>query len=209
MPASENKKLDVTGFVLAGGRSSRMGSDKALLPFRDSNFLHHALETLSAACRRPAKAVVSPHKAPIYEKLLTPEAVITDEYPDRGALGGIHAALAHCDTDFALVLAVDLPKIEAPAAENLMALASRHEGPDALVPEQDDGRLQPLFAIYRVDACLPKIESLFSKLSDCSVRDLLARIKTVTVTRAQIDIDPHLLLNVNDTASYDALKLTL
>lgn len=208
MASEANIRLNVTGFVLAGGRSSRMGSDKALLPFRDSNFLHHALETLSAACRRPAKAVVSPHKAPIYEKLLSPEAVITDEYPDHGALGGIHAALAHCETDFALVLAVDLPKVEAPAAEALIALAAGHNGLDALIPEQDDGRLQPLFAIYRVDACLPKIEALFSKQSDCSVRDLLARIKTVTVTRAQVDIDPNLLLNVNDSASYEILKKT-
>lgn len=206
--ASVESKLNVTGFVLAGGRSSRMGSDKALLPFRDSNFLHHALETLSAACHRPAKAVVSPHKAPIYEKLLSTDAVITDEYPDHGALGGIHAALAHCETDFAMVLAVDLPKVEPVAVANMIALAAADESLDALVPEQDDGRLQPLCAIYRIDTCLPKIESLFTKQSDCSVRDLLARIKTVTVARAQIHSDPNLLLNVNDTASYDALKRT-
>lgn len=195
-----------TGFVLAGGRSSRMGSDKALLPYKDSNFLHHALETLSAACGRPAKVVVSPHKSAIYEQMLSPDAVITDEFPDHGALGGIQAALAACDTDFALILAVDLPKVTVRAAKTIIALADEDDDVDAIVPEQDDGRLQPLCGVYKVSSCLPRIEGLFAKQTDCSVRDLLARVRTHAVPRRDIDDDPMLLLNVNDSASYDSLK---
>lgn len=198
--------VDFTGFVLAGGRSSRMGSDKALLPYRESNFLHHAMETLSAACRRPAKAVVSENKYSIYSQMLSEDAVVADEFADRGALGGIHAALTNCETEFALILAVDLPNITADTAQRMISLAVDRDDIDALVAEQDDGRLQPLFGIYRAVECLAKIEGLFAKQDDCSVRDLLARIRTATVSRHEISDDPAIFLNVNDPASYDSIK---
>lgn len=194
-----------SGYVLAGGRSSRMGTDKALLPFRESNLLHHALETLSAPLGKPCKAVISPPKSEIYRKMLPATALVTDMFADMGALGGIHAALADCGTEFAFVLAVDLPLVTPTAVLSLIASTSESDSFDALVPEQDDGRLQPLCGIYRRSSCLTVLERLFQTRSDSSVRDLLARVRTVVVPRSQISDDETIFRNINDRGSYESL----
>lgn len=194
-----------SGYVLAGGRSSRMGTDKALLPFRESNLLHHALQTLSAVIGKPCKVVVSPHKADIYRKMLSDVAVVTDVFPDMGALGGIHAALTDCETEYAFMLAVDLPLVSPPAILRMIEAVCESEGVDALVPEQDDGRLQPLCAVYRAEACIPKLERLFETQTDSSVRDLLARVRTSTLPRSLISSDESMFRNINDREAYDSL----
>jgi molybdopterin-guanine dinucleotide biosynthesis protein A len=195
----------VTGFVLAGGHSSRMGTDKAFLPYGDSNLLHHALETLSAASGRPAKVVVSPHKLDVYAKLFPDGAVISDVERDRGALGGIHAALTACETEFALILAVDLPLVTPDCLRRLVGVSMRTPSVDAVVPEQDDGRLQPLCGIYRA-ATAGTLKRLLLHHDRSSVRDLLARINTVTTTRPELSDDPSVFFNVNDRESYESLR---
>lgn len=202
--AEESKRL-FSGYVLAGGRSSRMGADKALLPFRESNLLHHALETLAATLEKQCKTVVSAHKAEVYAKMLPSETLVEDRFADMGALGGLHAALSDCETPFAVVLAVDLPLVTPSAVTNLLRFATDTDQFDAVVPEQDDGRLQPLCAVYRSNACLPVLEKLFRTQTDSSVRDLLARVRTSVIARELISNDESIFRNINDRAAYDSL----
>jgi len=130
----------VTAFILAGGRSSRMGSDKALLSFGGQTLLERALQTAEAVAER--SFIVGPR-----ERYAAFGEVIEDAYAGCGPLAGIHAALTASNTDLNLMLSVDMPLMTASFLSWLLQKAKAAEElivvPDAL------GGLQPLCAVYR------------------------------------------------------------
>jgi molybdopterin-guanine dinucleotide biosynthesis protein A len=135
------------GFILAGGKSSRMGSDKAFLNFGGQTLLERALSSMGAVCDRIA-IVGDPVR---FAKFESPkrESVVADIFPGCGPLGGIHAALVHSSVPLNLMLAVDMPFV---SAELLAFLFAAAENTDATitVPRTNKG-LQPLCAVYRRD----------------------------------------------------------
>jgi molybdopterin-guanine dinucleotide biosynthesis protein A len=133
---------DLTAFILAGGQSRRMGQDKALLEFGGRTLLDRALALANAVA--PAVRIVAPQ-----ERFLTIARTIEDVFPDCGPLGGIHAALMCTATELNLVLAVDLPFVEAGFLTYMIAQASQVSAL-VTVPEAGKG-LQPLCAVYRRD----------------------------------------------------------
>lgn len=82
---------------------------------------------------------------------------VEDVYPQWGALGGVHTALSACSTEWAFVVACDMPFV---SAELFSRLASFRGDFEAVAPVQSDGRPQPLCALYRVAPCLPAAEKL-------------------------------------------------
>src|SRR5690349_16702469 len=98
--------MERSAFVLTGGRSTRMGADKALLMFRGRTLLEHAL----AQARSVTEDV---RIVGAWEKFAEHGKVIEDVYGGQGPLAGIHAALQSSPTDRNLVLAVDTPLISA------------------------------------------------------------------------------------------------
>ena len=136
----------VEGFILAGGASSRMGTDKARLLIGDESFVQRIGGRLSEVARKVSvvgKVDSSDLSFPF----------VPDVHERWGALGGVHAALAACEAEWALVVACDLPHVTADLFNRLLLLATDF---DAIAPVQQDGRRQPLCAVYRVAACLPK-----------------------------------------------------
>ena len=107
-----------TGYILAGGKSSRMGRDKAFLKIGEKTFLENAVEILTPVCKQ-VKIVLNKSQTHFIEKL--PEGIshIFDIHENRGAVGGIHAAFQDCKTEFAVILAVDLPFVTSEAIEKL------------------------------------------------------------------------------------------
>lgn len=93
---------DAAGFVLAGGRSTRMGRDKALVEFRGKPLVAHALGLCDASG-------LSTSIAGAHSLLTGFSEVIEDETPDLGPLQGICTALKSCHAEYALFLPVDLP----------------------------------------------------------------------------------------------------
>ncbi|MHB1935639.1 MAG: molybdenum cofactor guanylyltransferase [Acidobacteriaceae bacterium] len=116
-------RAGISGFVLAGGRSSRLGQDKTLLPWpplgsgegNNGTLLDHAIARLKRVC---SKVSICADR----DDLPRTEAVIPDAIPGSGPLGGIVAALEHSTTDWNFLLAVDLPCLP---VEVLQALAVR------------------------------------------------------------------------------------
>ena len=136
--------VTAAGFVLAGGRSSRMGRDKALLPWQGSTLL----EAAAAKVRQAAGNVTILGPPQLYGRLGFP--VLADRVPDCGPLGGLDAALATTEADWNLLVACDMPALTADLLTRLLAAASRC-GADALVPQitqEDDIRWEPLCAVY-------------------------------------------------------------
>lgn len=130
----------VTGFVLAGGKSTRMGSDKAGLLLDGRTLLEHALATLRRVCREAV--ILGPRQ--LYGGYGA--AVVEDIFPRCGPLSGIHAALSHTVTAFNLIIAVDTPFLSAGFLK-FMAEQALSSGAVVTTPEIG-GYRQPLCSVY-------------------------------------------------------------
>ncbi len=112
--------LNVTGYVLAGGRSSRMKQDKAFLEHEGEPFIEHALRRLRAVCSEAA--ILSGPPAFERDALLSCYARLIPDADSgyTGPLAGVAAALADCRTDYALLLAIDQPEISTGLLQDLL-----------------------------------------------------------------------------------------
>jgi molybdopterin-guanine dinucleotide biosynthesis protein A len=131
---------NLTAFILAGGNSTRMGTDKAFVMLDGRTLLARALDV----CRTVTSEVwiVGDRK-----KFVPFAPVVEDVFPGCGPLAGIHAALQASQTDLNLVLAVDLPFVS-PALLHFLVVQARESGAIVTVPRAGKG-WQPLCAIYR------------------------------------------------------------
>ena len=144
MPGVERSRM---GFVLAGGKSSRMGpnTDKAFLDFHGQTLLERALTVAGMVCDR-VTIVGDPGR---FAKYGSSEygPVVADIFPGCGPLAGIHAALVSSPAELNLMLAVDMPFV---SSELLAFLFAAAENNDAVITVPRSGKgLQPLCAVYR------------------------------------------------------------
>ncbi|MDX2041454.1 MAG: molybdenum cofactor guanylyltransferase [Acidobacteriota bacterium] len=170
MLMADRSEILVHAFIQAGGRSSRMGTDKAWLEINERPMIEHVL-----AAAEPVAASLSivinqtNPNADRYRELAAKwnARLLFDLHDHKGPLGGIHTALKHCgENESALILACDMPFL---TTEFLSFLCKAHQSenpqsairnPQSItVPTDHEGRLQPLAAIYD-QACLPAIEEL-------------------------------------------------
>jgi molybdopterin-guanine dinucleotide biosynthesis protein A len=132
---------NLTAFILAGGKSTRMGRDKAFINFNGRTLLSHALELA-----RPLTSLVQ--IAGSREKFAIFGPGVEDIFPECGPLGGIHAALRASQTELNLMLAVDMPFVPLAFLQYLVEQAKSGSEAKAIVP-RTEGRWQPLCAVYR------------------------------------------------------------
>ena len=129
--------------LLAGGQSRRMGRDKALLPLPDGRLLwERQLGVLRAL--NPAELFISGFARPGFPAE-TP--LLSDEFPGSGPLGGIAAALAAMSSTHLVVMALDLPRMDAPFLNGLLASSGEGHGTIPRHPGAD-GFYEPLSAVY-------------------------------------------------------------
>jgi molybdopterin-guanine dinucleotide biosynthesis protein A len=191
----------VTAFVLAGGRSSRMGTDKALLSFGGQTLLQRALRIAGAVAQ---KTVIGGRK----ENYGNFGEVVEDIYPECGPLGGIHAALKISQSELNLIISVDMPLLTVGFLRWLLSQASASEElivvPDAL------GGPQPLCAVYR-RALLPEVTQALQN-GDYKIGHLFTRAPTRMITEREIlaaGFSSEVFRNVNTVAEYEALLRTM
>jgi len=143
------KKLaGITGVILAGGNSSRMGRNKALLNFRGRPLIETVYRTMAELF---TEVVVVTNQPEEYDFL--PCVKIPDIHAGLGSMAGIHAALAWSNNPRIFVVACDMPFLDAGLIRRLASLLGDEA---ALVPESDAG-LEPLHAFYAKGA-LPRLE---------------------------------------------------
>ncbi|HJP91080.1 MAG TPA: molybdenum cofactor guanylyltransferase [Pyrinomonadaceae bacterium] len=164
--------MDIEAFILAGGASSRMGTDKSQLRLDNQTFTERIASTLQMLTDSVTVVGRSTLNLPS----------VADIYPQWGAFGGLHAAFAACKREWAIVVACDLPFVTAELFSHLASLRTDHE---AVVPIQADERPQPLAALYRVDPCLERAAELIESEHRRPL-DLLDAVKTRWVQFAEI-----------------------
>jgi len=193
-----------TGYILTGGKSSRMGEDKAFLKLGEKTFIETAAAALEPNCAA-VKAVINKNQDNFIKKLPDGVSHIFDVYENRGALGGIHAALKDCKTAFAVILAVDLPFVTNEAIAKLCEITDASNRYIACVPRQSDDNPQPLCAAYRANYCLPALEKLLDENDFASVRDFLDIIFPRYISADRLSASENLLHNVNRPSDYENL----
>ena len=192
--------LDTEGFILAGGLSSRMGEDKSRLRLGRRTFVETAAGSLATISGRVSvvgsRPGIESHGLP----------VVRDIHEGLGAMGGLHAALAACETRWAAVVSCDLPFVTAELFERLASL--RGDDVDAVAPLQEDGRPQPLCALYAAARCREAAERLI-RAGELRPRALLREVRTRWVPFEELsDLDGSQLFfnNVNTPADYEEAK---
>lgn len=191
---------DIEGFILAGGLSSRMGEDKSRLRLGGRTFVELAAGALASVSS--GVSVVGSRPGVESHGL----AVVRDIHVGLGALGGLHAALAACRARWAAVVSCDLPFVTTGLFERLASL--RVEDVEAVAPVQDDGRPQPLCALYAAARCLDVAEGLI-RAGERRPRVLLQTVRTRWVSFDELsDLGGAQLFfkNVNTPADYEAVR---
>jgi len=179
----------VSAFVLAGGKSTRMGQDKAFLSVEGVTMLERSL----ALVRSVTEQVWISGDA---SKFSSFAPVVEDIYPDHGPLGGIHAALRATATDLDLMLAVDLPLVDVRLLRYLLYIAD--ESGSVVTVCEAGGRLHPLCAVYRREFAELAERALIRGQNKIDV--LFQETRTRIISEAQLNgigFSAKMFLNVN------------
>ena len=189
--------FDIDAFILAGGASRRMGTDKSQLLIDRQTFIERIAKTLSNVTNS-ITSVAQSKNASLDASTLP---VVPDIYPQWGALGGVHGALTASTREWAIVVACDLPFV---SSELFLHLAKLRLDHDAVVPVQMDNRPQPLAALYRIDPCRQRATELI-EAGKRRPLDLLEAVKTRWVVFEEIrnlDQAERFFVNINTPEDY-------
>ena len=195
----------VTGVALAGGRSARMGRDKAQVVLHGMTLLERAMAPLLQVCHE-VMVVTSPEGLAIQQSAARGARLICDVEPGRGPLGGLYSGLRAAATEYVLLVGCDTPFLQ-PAL--LRAVVQASVGREAALPLLD-GVPQPLHGVYS-RRCLPAIEALLAS-GRPGLRDLLPKIDVRYMEKDEVEaVDPRLLsfFNVNSEAELEQARLLL
>jgi molybdopterin-guanine dinucleotide biosynthesis protein A len=143
--------MAAAAYILTGGRSSRMGRDKALLPYRGATLV----EWIAAQAREVCSSVTLVGAPERYRQLGLP--CLAERYAGCGPLSGIEAALRHRGGGWSLIVACDMPRLTPELFGGMLAAAERSPA-DVVAAEPRGGRLEPLCAVWNQRA-LPAVEA--------------------------------------------------
>ncbi len=195
----------IEGFVLAGGQSRRMGQSKPALLLGGNTLLDRAAATLYRIAD-PVYAVGN------FSADLTSLPIIEDEpigANARGAIIGLYTALFHAKTEWAAILACDLPFVNCELLTKMVSVVEQFaDSPDisadAVFAEQPDGRVQPLCGLFRPGICLPEVRKMITD-GKWRLQDLTTRLNIRILRFAEYEDLPgadHFFLNVNNPDDY-------
>jgi molybdopterin-guanine dinucleotide biosynthesis protein A len=145
-------KKNITGYILAGGKSSRMGKDKGLLKINDKEIIQHIIEQLKPVLEN----IVIIANNTGYQKFEL--EVIPDLLRDAGPAGGIYTALSHARTENIFITGCDMPFINTAAIEFLINASLQTQ----ITLIEHNGKTEPLFGVFS-KSCLPHWNSLIQK----------------------------------------------
>lgn len=205
------KTGDCCAVLLRGGKSRRMGRDKALLTWEGKTFLETVADQMGFFEEKYLSVAADPDRTAPQDKTVPPAGhpdglpqewkVLPDKIPDCGPLGGIWTALTACRAEWALAASCDIPAVRRSFFEKL--LDSRSEDVDIVCPVTPDGRMHMTCALYRRTAA-PMLEARL-RSGDYRMRGLFSscRVKTIPVTDPE---EVRMLSNINTAEELDRVR---
>ena len=181
----------VSGIVLAGGKSVRMGGcNKALLDVGGAPILSRVVSVLDRIFEEVILITNSPKELAFLNKPMFPDLIT-----GKGSFGGLWTGLHHCHSEYGFLVACDMPFLNEQIIRHLTALAGGDV--DVVIP-QIKGYFEPLHAVYSV-RCISHIEDLINE-SDLKIINFLPHVKVVPVPESELTVyDPELrfVMNLN------------
>jgi molybdopterin-guanine dinucleotide biosynthesis protein A len=180
--------MEVTGIILAGGKSSRMGTDKGLQELCGKPLMQYAIEVLSGLC----STILISSSSQVYKSF--GYKVIADVFPGIGPMGGIYSALKQSETEANLVLSCDLPFV----STKLMSYILNHsKGYKVAVPWLGDQHYEPLCGFYHL-SILEQI-SQYIQNNNYKLPDLFEEINInrLVISEKSEFYNDSLFLNIN------------
>jgi molybdenum cofactor guanylyltransferase len=180
----------MTGAVLAGGKSTRFGRNKALEQFGDMRFIEHAVSSIRPFCD-PVLVIVN-ETAPYLDLGFT---LVRDIVPHQGPLGGLYTALFFSIGEWVFVKATDMPFL---VPELASIVIEAREGFDAVVPKLGD-YYEPLLALYN-RRCLPFIAQQLTNPDERQIIKFYSKIKVRSIPEGEwrkVDPEGRSFKNVN------------
>lgn len=183
-------KEEITGIILSGGKSSRMGKDKGMCNFRDKPLVEYAIEALKPFC---GEILLSTNLTAGYEKYGL--KLINDEIKEIGPMGGIYSCLKKVKTKYNIVLSCDTPFIGKELIKFIVNNISDEF--DIVAPIHQNSFLEPLCAYYNISV-LSKMNA-FIKKGDYKLMALLKslRLKQLVIDNNLGFYNPKLFNNLN------------
>ncbi len=188
----------VTAVILAGGGSTRMKSNKALLPFSGELFIERIYRQLAALF---PEVIVVTDTPELYQFL--PCRKVPDIFPKMGSLAGIHSGLVHAMTPYVFVVACDMPYLN---DSLIKRLAGHISGQDVVIAESGKG-LEPLHAFYG-KGCIPAMEDALRNAKSRIIECFDWSRVTVVSREVVAEIDPEGLSfrNINTPEEYFRIR---
>jgi molybdenum cofactor guanylyltransferase len=196
-------EIKVTGVLLAGGKSRRMGEDKRHLVVGEQTLLERGLRVLQSIFQE-VLVVIAQDSPP----LSIDARVVRDLVPDCGSLGGLYSGLMQASTPYIFVVACDMPFLNQPVIDQFTSRTAIAD----IVMAKLDGRLHPMHALYS-KPCLPALEQMIRARQlkiQAIVSELSLRVRYVTEADL-LTIDPsgRSFYNVNTVADLEAARSLL
>ena len=193
----------INPYILIGGASTRFGRDKATYEFEGEMLASRAVRIAEEAFPSARATFLSTTPGTFLNR-----RQIADVYPDRGAAGAIHAALADAASDgWIFVLACDLPLATSVFVVKLSEAIDEDHG--CVIPVQADGRWQPLCALYHVNRCLQVFEkAIAGEGKHLSLRAIANSLEPRIVEYAEYESLPgsdRLLTNANSIGDLERI----
>ena len=194
--------MAINSIVLAGGKGSRLGYEKALETVGNKNLIQRVVFSLSFL--NNDIIIVTTAKQFFPQFISSPKLRrVTDTYPGTGPLGGIYTGLAASDSFYNLVVACDMPFLNQDLLDYMIQIST---GVDLVIPRLGD-TIEPLHAVYS-KGCLAPIECLL-KQGNLSIREFFTSVRVRYVEAAEINkFDPQHLsfFNVNTKADLETAR---
>jgi molybdopterin-guanine dinucleotide biosynthesis protein A len=189
---------NVSGIILSGGKSIRMGQDKAFLLLGDKPLVEKVINAFGELFEQVLVVTNNPEKYGEYRQKLT---IKEDVIPDKGPLGGIYSGLLSSQNVYNFIIACDMPFLN---RELLAYIVNQAKNFDAVIPEYK-GRLNPLFALYSKD-CIPEFKKQISQ-DNLKIRNFIGDMNAKILPSAEVEkLDPQGLsfTNINTYGQYQS-----
>jgi molybdopterin-guanine dinucleotide biosynthesis protein A len=178
----------ITGIVLAGGRSRRMGTDKSMMMLNGKSLIEYSINALRPLCNN---IVISSNRN-IYD--FTGCEVWPDELPDQAPIIGIYSCLKRSSTEYNIILSCDMPLISTTMLEYLLLHSENY---DITIPVHENNLIEPLCGIYRQSSVeiLSKFISKGNFRLNVCIRAALHRL--IVVDNQLAFYSPNMFSNIN------------
>jgi molybdopterin-guanine dinucleotide biosynthesis protein A len=191
---NSEEKSKVSGFILAGGKSSRMGTDKSLLSIQNVPLLKRMIDLIDPFCFNVAVSGQNQEYSVFNVDL------IPDLFDGCGPIAGLYSSLKYSSTEWNLIVSVDVPFVNEELISLLLAGAVRC---DCVIPQHESG-IEPLIAVYNKSS-IPVIEEMIYS-GDFKLMNLLTKLNTKYLDCNSLILKyPRIFLNLNRLEDFQSI----